>query len=63
MTDVALESFSLLHPDRKEMFAILLELLPRSVLVEDGSTDLLEALERSQKKRVEPIQGYALMTR
>jgi len=35
MTDVALESFSLLHPDRKEMVTILLELMLRGVLVKE----------------------------
>jgi len=43
MINVALKSFSLLHPDRKEMIVILLELLPQGVLVEEGITDLLEA--------------------
>ena len=62
MTDIALESFFLLHPDCKEIVAILLELLSRGVLVEEGIIDLLEALERSQRKQVKPFQGHALET-
>ena len=61
MIDVALESFSLLPLDRKEMVVILLELLPRGVLVTEGITDLLGALERSWKKRVEPV-SYTHLT-
>jgi len=45
MTDVALESLSLLHPDRKEMVTILFELLLRRILVEEDIIDLLEAAE------------------
>jgi len=62
MTDVALESLSLLHPDRKEMVTILFELLLRRVLVEEDIIDLLEAAERSRRKQVEPVQGHALKT-
>ena len=32
-------------------------------MVKESIVDLLEASERSQRKRVEPIQGHALKTR
>ena len=45
ITDVALESFSLLHLDHKEM-VVLLELPPQGILIEKGITDLLKIPER-----------------
>jgi len=45
ITDVALQSFSLLHLDHKEMVVVLLKLLSRGILVEEGAADLLKAPE------------------
>ena len=48
IANVAFESFSFLHLERNEMVVVLLEFLPRGVLVEKSIADLLEAPERSR---------------
>ena len=45
ITDVALESFSLLHHDCEEMIVVLL-LLSSGILVKEVTADLLKILER-----------------
>jgi len=45
ITNVAFEGLSWLHLDIKEMVAVLIKLLPRDVLVEEGIVNLFEASE------------------
>ena len=63
MANVALESFSLLNPDRKEMATILLELMLHSVLVEEDIINLLKAPKCSWRKRIKSIQSHTHETR
>ena len=46
ITDVALESLSLLHLNDEEVVVVLLKLLPRGILVEEGVINFLKDLER-----------------
>jgi len=46
ITDIAFEGLSWLHLDGEEVIDVL-KLLPRGVLIEEGITKFLEALERS----------------
>ena len=58
--NVAFDGLSWLHLDGEKVVVVLLKLLPRGVLVEEGIANLLEAPERSCCEGVKPVQGQAL---
>jgi len=54
-TDATFKGFFMLHFDGENIVTVLLELLLRGILVEEGIADLLKAPERSRREGVEPI--------
>jgi len=57
--DVRIEVVGEPHFDRKEVMAVLLKFLAGGVLREEQAGEILEVVDRSRWKRVEPIRSYS----
>ena len=55
ITDVPLKGLSLLHLDGEEVVVIILKLISRDILVEEGVDDLFKTPERPRWEEVEPV--------
>ena len=60
--DICFETVGGSHLDRKEVVVVLLELLVGGVLRQEQLGEIIEVVDRSWRKRVEPIESYSLLT-
>jgi len=60
VANIHLETAGGSHLDGEEVMVVLLDLLVRGVLREEQHDEILEFMDRSWRRRVEPIRGYSL---